>query len=231
MNKILAVIPARLGSKRLPEKNIKMLNGKPLLAYTIDAIKKSQYIDRFVVSTEDTNIAQIAQSCGAEIINRPKELASDESPTDDVIINVLEQLQKKEQYIPDIIILLQPTSPLRTTEDIDTAIKTFLDSSGESLVSVTEYDHTPYWAFRIEKGVLKPEFTKDSLKRSQDLPKLYRPNGSIFISRVQTFLEYRSFYTKQILSFIMPRERSIDIDDEFDFSIAEFLLRTSEGKN
>ncbi len=231
MNKILAVVPARLGSKRLPEKNIKMLNGKPLLAYTIDAIKKSQYINRFVVSTEDTNIAQIAQSFGAEIINRPKELASDESPTDDVIINVLEQLQKKEQYIPDIIILLQPTSPLRTTEDIDTAIKTFLDSSGESLVSVTEYDHTPYWAFRIEKGVLKPEFTKGSPKRSQDLPKLYRPNGSIFISRAQTFLEHRSFYTKQILSFIMPRERSIDIDDEFDFSIAEFLLRTSEGKN
>jgi CMP-N,N'-diacetyllegionaminic acid synthase len=79
--------------------------------------------------------------------------------------------------------------------------------------------------------VLKPEFTKGSPKRSQDLPKLYRPNGSIFISRVQTFLEHRSFYTKQILSFIMPRERSIDIDDEFDFSIAEFLLRTSEGKN
>lgn len=231
MNKILAVIPARLGSKRLPEKNIKILNGKPLLVYTIDAIRKSQYVNRIVVSTEDKTIAQIAQSNDAEVLLRPEELARDESPTDDVVMNVLEQLQNKDQYIPDIIILLQPTSPLRTTEDIDTAMKIFLDSSGDSLISVTEYDHTPYWAFRIEKGFLKPEFTSGSLKRSQDLPKLYRPNGSIFIAHLRTFLKHRSFYIKQSLSFIMPRERSIDIDDEFDFSIAEFLLRTNEGKN
>ena len=120
-------------------------------------------------------------------------------------MNVLEQLLKKEQYVPDIIILLQPTSPLRTTEDIDAAMKIFLDSSADSLISVTEYDHTPYWAFRIEKGFLKPEFTSGSLKRSQDLPKLYRPNGSIFIAHLQSFLKHRSFYTKQVLSFIMPR--------------------------
>lgn len=231
MNKILAVIPARMGSKRLPEKNIKVLNGKPMIVYTIDAIKKSHYINRFIVSTEDKIITQIAQSNGAEVILRPTKLARDDSPTDDVVINVLEQLQKKEQYVPEIIILLQATSPLRTTEDIDTAMKIFLGSSGVSLISVTEYDHTPYWAFRIEKGFLKPEFASGSLKRSQDLPKLYRPNGSIFIIRLDSFLKHRSFYTKQNLSFIMPRERSIDIDDEFDFSIAEFLLRIREGKN
>ena len=231
MNKILAVIPARMGSKRLPEKNIKVLNGKPMIVYTIDAIKKSHYINRFIVSTEDKIITQIAQSNGAEVIQRPEELTRDESPTDAVVLNVLEQLQKKEQYIPDIIILLQPTSPLRTTEDIDTAMKTFLDSSADSLITVTEYDHTPYWAFRIEKGLLKPEFTSESLKRSQELPKLYRPNGSIFITGAKPFLKNRSFYTNQIIPFIMPRERSIDIDDEFDFLIAEFLLKSSEGKN
>jgi CMP-N,N'-diacetyllegionaminic acid synthase len=231
MNQILAIIPARSGSKRIPKKNIRMLCGKPLLVYTIDAVKKSNHVTRFVVSTEDDEIAQVSQSSGAEVLMRPPELARDESPTEDVIINVLEQLRDKEQYIPDLIILLQPTSPLRTTEDIDNAIKTFLTSSKDSLISVTEYDHTPYWAFRIEKEVLKPEFTHGSLKRSQDVPKLYRPNGSIFITRVDTFLKKRSFYTNQIIPFVMPRERSIDIDDEFDFSFAEFLLKTSEGKN
>jgi len=231
MNQILAVIPARLGSKRLPKKNIRKLHGKPLLAYTIDAAKNSRHLNRFVVSTEDIEIAQISQSFSTEVIMRPPKLARDETPTEDVIIDVLEQLRNKEQYVPDIIVLLQPTSPLRTTEDIDNAIVTFLNSLGESLISVTEYDHTPYWALRIEKGVLKPEFIKGSFKRSQDLPKLYRPNGSIFITRVKMFLKYRSFYTNQIIPFIMPRERSIDIDDEFDFSITEFLLKNYEGKN
>ena len=182
MNQILAIIPARSGSKRLPKKNIKMLQGKPLLAYTIDSVKNSHHVTRFIVSTEDNEIAKISQSYGAEVIIRPPELARDESPTEDVIINVLEQLKNKEQYSPDLIILLQPTSPLRTTDDIDDAIKTFLASSGDSLISITEYDHTPYWALRIEKGFLKPEFEKEKLKRSQELPKLYRPNGSIFIT-------------------------------------------------
>ena len=208
-----------------------MLYGKPLLAYTIDSVKNSHHVTRFVVSTEDNEIAKISQTYGAEVIIRPPELARDESPTEDVIINVLEQLKNKEQYSPDLIILLQPTSPLRTTDDIDDAIKTFLASSGDSLISVTEYDHTPYWAFRIEKGYLKQEFTQGSLKRSQDLPTLYRPNGAIFIAQVKTFLKNRSFYTKQIIPFVMPRERSIDIDDEFDFSFAEFLLKTDEEKN
>jgi CMP-N,N'-diacetyllegionaminic acid synthase len=231
MNQVLAIIPARSGSKRLPKKNIKILYGKPLLTYTIDAVKNSHHVSRFVVSTEDNEIARVSQSSRAEVIMRPPELARDESPTEDVVINVLEQLKNKEQYSADIIILLQPTSPLRTTNDIDDAIKTFLTCSGDSLISVTEYDHTPYWAFRIEKGFLKSEFTRDSLKRSQELPTLYRPNGSIFITRIEIFLKNRSFYTNKIIPFVMPRERSIDIDDEFDFSLAEFLLKTGEGKN
>jgi CMP-N-acetylneuraminic acid synthetase len=208
-----------------------MLCGKPLLAYTIDSVKNSCQITRFIVSTEDNEIAKISRSYDAEVIVRPPELARDESPTEDVIVNVLEQLKNAEQYSADLIILLQPTSPLRTTEDIDSAIKTFFTSSGDSLISVTEYDHTPYWAFRIEKGFLKQEFTQYSLQRSQDLPKLYRPNGSIFITRTETFLKNRSFYTNQIIPFVMPRRNSIDIDDEFDFSLAEFLLKTGEGKN
>ncbi len=231
MTQILAVIPARLGSKRLPKKNIKMLCGKPLLAYTIDSVRNSHYVNRFVVSTEDRDIATISQSYDAEVIIRPLELARDESTTEDVVFHALEQLHSKEQYTPDIIILLQPTSPLRTPEDIDTAIKIFLNTAGDSLISITEYDHTPYWAFRIEKGFLKREFTKESHTRSQDLPKLYRPNGSIFITRVSTFRNIRSFYATHSIPYIMPPERSIDIDDEFDFSIAEFFLKKGREKS
>jgi CMP-N,N'-diacetyllegionaminic acid synthase len=230
MFQILAIIPARSGSKRLPKKNIKMLLGKPLLAYTIDTVKKSQHVNRYIVSTEDKEIASISNTYGAEVLMRPIELAQDESSTDEVILNVLELLRDTDQYTPDVIILLQPTSPLRTTRDIDSAISTFLTSPGESLISVTEFDHTPYWAFRIERGFLKSEFTQEKLKRSQELPKLYRPNGSIFIIRTETFLKNRSFYTNHVIPYIMPPERSIDIDDEFDFSIAEFLLKISEGK-
>jgi CMP-N,N'-diacetyllegionaminic acid synthase len=229
MSQILAIIPARLGSKRLPKKNIKMLLGKPLLAYTIDSVKNSHHVNRYIVSTEDKEIAHISDTYGAEVLMRPIELAQDASSTDDVILNVLEQLNRTDHYTPDIIVLLQPTSPLRRTEDIDSAINTFLSDSGESLISVTEFDHTPYWAFRIEKGFLKSEFTQKKLKRSQELPTLYRPNGSIFIIKTSTFLKNRSFYTNHIIPYIMPRDRSIDIDDELDFSMTEFLLKTSEG--
>lgn len=231
MNQILAIIPARSGSKRLPKKNLRILKGRPLLYYTIDAVKNSKYVNRIVVSTEDDTIAQVSQSYGAEIIMRPPELATDESSTISVVINVLEQLHKKEKYNPDLIVLLQPTSPLRSTEDIDNAINTFQNSSKDSLISVTVYEHSPYWAFRIEKDLLQPEFTQDSPKRSQDIPTLYRPNGAIFITRPETLLKNRSFYTNQIIPFIMPKEKSIDIDDEFDFSLVEFLLKTNEGKN
>jgi CMP-N-acetylneuraminic acid synthetase len=188
-------------------------------------------VNRYIVSSEDEEIARVSRAYGAEVLMRPLELARDESPTEDVIINVLEQLHGTEHYTPDIIILLQPTSPLRTTEDIDDAMNTFLTSTGDSLISVTEFDHTPYWAFRIEKGFLQPEFAKEKLKRSQELPKLYRPNGSIFITRTHTFLKNRSFYTNHIIPYVMPRERSIDIDDAFDFSMTEFFLKIREGKN
>ncbi|MFH1101115.1 MAG: acylneuraminate cytidylyltransferase family protein [Methanobacteriota archaeon] len=230
MEQILAIIPARGGSKRLPKKNIMMFSGKPLLAYTIEAAQKSRYINRLIVSTEDKEIAHIAASLHAEIINRPTELAQDASSTEDVIDDVLQQLHQKEHYSPDIILLLQPTSPLRTTNDIDNAIELFLNTPCESLISVTEYEHNPYWALRIKKGVLYQEFEKGRFKRSQELPILYRPNGSLFLTRTKTFNKYRSFYTKHMIPFILPRERSIDIDDEYDFSLAEFLYQKTRGE-
>jgi CMP-N-acetylneuraminic acid synthetase len=219
------MIPARGGSKRLEKKNIVSFCGKPLVAYTIEAALKSHFITRTIVSTEDDEIAEISRSYGAEVLKRPDELAKDETPTNDVILHVLEKLKSTERYIPTFLVLLQPTSPLRTTDDIDKAIEQFRQSRNESLISVTQYDHSPYWAFTIKKGLLTSVFGDSKLKRSQEVPPLYRPNGALYITRTETFQKYKSFYTKQMTPFLMPRERSIDIDDELDLVFAELIYK------
>lgn len=222
---ILAIIPARGGSKEVPKKNIRLLAGKPLVVYSIEQAKKSKYIYRIVVSTEDEEIAKIARKWNVEVIKRPQELARDDTPMVDVVIHTLEVL-KEEKYIPDIIVLLQPTSPLRTHEDIDNAIQRFLETKDcSALVSITEFDHPPLWALKIDDNVLKPVFGKKYLKmRRQELSKLYRPNGAIFIIYPQVLYSERTFYPEKTTYYIMPPERSIDIDTEFDFIIAEKLM-------
>jgi CMP-N-acetylneuraminic acid synthetase len=224
-NRIIAIIPARGGSKKIPRKNIKLLCGKPLIAYTIMTAKKSKYLDNLYVSTEDEEIAEISRRYSVEVIERPKELAKDETPTIDVIFHVLDNLKGKN-YNPDIVVLLQPTSPLRKAEDIDNAIGLFLSNDYESVVSVCEMEHPPYWSFKIEEGYLKSLFDKRYLRmRRQDLEKVYIPNGAIFISRVQTLYKYKSFYCNHIIPYIMPIERSVDIDNELDFMLAELLMK------
>ena len=224
---VLAIIPARGGSKGVPKKNIRLLAGKPLIAYSIEQAKESKYISRAIVSTENEEIAEIAREWNAEVIKRPKELARDDTPTIDVIIHVLDSLRKEEKYISDIVVLLQPTSPLRTSKDIDNAIELFLNNQNcLSLVSVTEFDHPPFWAMEIEENLLKPIFGEEYFRmRRQELPKAYRPNGAIFISTPRVLYEYKTFYTPKTIAYVMPPERSVDIDTEFDFLLAEFLIR------
>ena len=222
--KILAVIPARGGSKGIPRKNIRLLAGKPLIAYSIENALKSKYINKVVVSTDDDEITQISKIYGAEVIKRPEELARDESPTINTIFHVLDSL-KNENYIPDVIILLQPTSPLRSVEDIDNAIELLLNNDCEAVVGVREDVHL-YWSFKIEGSYLKPIFDKKYLRmRRQDLPKLYLPNGAIFISTPTILRKYNGFYCNKTLPYIMPLERSIDIDNENDFIFAEILIK------
>ena len=220
-----AIIPARGGSKGIPKKNIKPLRGKPLISYSIEHAKKSKYINKVVVSTEDEEIAEISTEYSAEIIERPKELAKDESPTIDAIFHALAVL-KTENYNPDIIILLQPTSPLRNAEDIDNAMELFLNSGCESVVSVCEVEHSPYWSLKIEDNHLKPIFGEKYLEmRRQDLPKVYMPNGAIFISTPENLRKYKSFHCPKTIPYVMPLERSVDIDKEIDFMLAELLMR------
>ena len=228
--KIIAIIPARGGSKGIPRKNIRLLAGKPLIAYSIESALKSKYIDKVIVSTEDEEIAEISKLYGADVIKRPINLAGDDILTIDVIFHVLDSLENKK-YNPDVVVLLQPTSPLRNTKDIDEAVKLFLENNCESLVSVCEMKHI-YWSFRIQGKYLESLFGEDYLKkRRQDLDRIYIPNGAIYISTPKILHKYKSFYCKKMIPYIMPIEKSIDIDNEMDLEFAEFLLRKDYDKN
>jgi CMP-N,N'-diacetyllegionaminic acid synthase len=223
--RIMAIIPARGGSKGIPRKNIKPLRSKPLISYSIEQAKKSKYINKVVVSTEDDEIAEISKKYGAEIIKRPDKLAKDETPTIDVVFHVLEILKAKN-YNPEIVVLLQPTSPLRNAEDIDNAIELFLNKECESVVSVCKFEHPPYWSFKIEKGHLKPLFEDKYFgMRRQDFENVYKVNGAIYISEPQILYEYKSFHSNHTIPYIMPIERSVDIDNEMDFLLAELLVK------
>jgi len=228
---ILAIIPARGGSKGLPGKNIKIFAGKPLIAWTIETALKSKYLNRVVVSTEDETIARISKKYGSEIIKRPIGLARDISSTHDVIDHVIDYLEKNEKYESDIIVLLQPTSPLRTVEDIDRAVDIFIENKCESVISMYEFGPSVYWSFKMGRKYLETLFDIKYLKqRRQKSPKVYIPNGAIYVSTYNNLIKYKSFYSKKILPYVMPEERSIDIDYEIDFKLAEILMNKTNGK-
>lgn len=223
----IAIIPARGGSKGIPKKNIRLLAGKPLIVYTIAEAVKSKCFDRIIVSTDDPNIARISQENGADLLMRPKELAEDHTPTVDVILHAVATLEKEEAYVPDYIVVLQPTSPLRSSFDIKAAIEHYLKKSNyESLVSVVESEHPFSWAMNIENGYLIPLFDEKSLKKQRQAHlSTYFPNGAIYVISRESLYKNQNFYSEKTLAHIMPVERSIDIDTEYDFMIAEFLLR------
>ena len=223
--KIIAIIPARGGSKGIPRKNIKLLGGKPLIAYSIEEALQSKHINKVIVSTEDKEIAEVSKKYGAEIIKRSEELAKDGTPTIDVVFHALDSLEQNK-YMYDIIVLLQPTSPLRSTKDIDNSIDLFLSSSCDSVVSVCEATHSPYWCLKVENEYLKPLFGDEYFrKRRQELETVYMPNGAIYVLAPRTLYKHKSFYCDCTIPYIMPAERSIDIDTKLDFMLAELLIK------
>jgi len=221
---IIAIIPARGGSKGIPRKNIKKLGSKPLIAYTIEEALKSKCLDHVFVSTEDPEIANISKEYGAQVIDRPASLAKDTSKTVDAVLHAIEYLER-EGIHPHTVVLLQPTSPLRNIEDIDAAVNLFLDNECDSVISVCEPDHSPFWCFTMSGMYLKPILDKkfDDTRR-QDLPRVVTPNGAIYISSPETIRRYKGFYGDWIIPYCMPPERSIDIDKPLDFTIAEVLI-------
>lgn len=231
--KILCIIPAREGSKGIKNKNIRPLLAKPLISWTIEEAQKSKYIDRIIISTDDLNIEKICHSYGAEVIKRPKDLAQDESFVIDVIIHHLELL-KKENYIPEYVLLLQSTSPLRKSQNIDEAITKIINSEIEanSLVSVTKEEHPPWWLRQIsEKGYVERYFDYDNkiFRRRQDFPVLYRPNGAIYIAKTSILYQYKSFQTNKTIPYVMDKKMSIDIDTENDLILAEIMMTRELG--
>lgn len=227
---VLAIIPARSGSKGLPGKNVKIMMDKPLIAWTIEQAKKSKYISRVIVSTNDSHIRNISAEFGAEVIERPAELCMDDSSVNLCILHALEVLQKTESYKPDFIMLLQCTSPLRTSQHIDDSIELFASSSSSasSLISVCNESCPPWWLKNIdEEGYLQDFliYDKANLFRRQDFPNVFRLNGAIYLSRTEDFLQNMTFQSEKVVGFIMDEMSSIDIDTEFDFLFAETVLR------
>ena len=221
---ILAIIPARAGSKGLPGKNIRPLLGKPLIAWSIEQTLRSKYIDKVMVSTDSPLIAAIARKYGAQApFLRPKELASDTAKIADVILDVLQRLENGGDPF-DLIMLLQPTLPLRSSIDIDASIEWLSARKAESLVSVCQAEHLPLWCNTLPKDYSMKDFIKQRfIKNRQGLPVFYRLNGAIYLSDWQCFKKRKNFFGAKTVAFIMPQERSVDIDTKLDFEFAEFL--------
>lgn len=222
--KILAIIPARSGSKGLKDKNIKMMNGKPLIAYTIEAAKKSKIFEDIIISTDSEKYAEIAKKYGGSVpYLRDEKLANDNAKSSDVIFDILNRIEKKY----DLFILLQPTSPLRTEKNIIEAYKMYLEKKANSVVSVCEMEHSPLWANSLNEERRMDSFLKgiDVNGNRQELEIYYRINGALYIANVEYFKKYQDFYYKDSYAYIMEKENSIDIDDELDFKIAEYLIK------
>ena len=225
---MLAIIPARGGSKGIPGKNIKPLCDKPLIVYTIEAARAARSIDRVILSTDDEEIAEVSQKHDVEIpFMRPAKLAQDDSLSIDNYIYTIDRLNDESSKQYDEFIVLQPTSPFRTVVDINNAIELFHEKNADSLISVCESPHPPSWSRKIDKiGRLREYFDLNiGNKNRQELETAYIPNGAIFIFKLSLLKKNYSYYSDNTFAYTMSRERSIDIDTPLDFEFAEFLMR------
>lgn len=224
--KVLAIIPARGGSKTLIGKNIKNLSGKPLIIWTLEAAKKSKFINEIVVSTDSDEIKKVVSDFGFDCkLLRPPHLALDTTTSYEVIKY---ELANRNGF--DIVCMLQPTSPLRNSNDIDTAFDFFQSKNATSCVSVYQIEDVPYWTFTLsENGFLSPLFSKNYFsKRRQELDDVYTLNGAIYISRIDDYLINKGFISNRTLPFVMTIDRSVDIDTIEDFELAEKYLNLNK---
>ena len=226
--KILAIVPARMGSKRLPGKNIKVLSGKPLIQWSIESALEIDEISHVMVSTDCPYIADIALRSGAEVpFLRPKELATDSSSSFAVIKHALDYY-KGQGEVFDYILLLQPTSPLRNKKHNEQAIALLRVKGADAVVSVCKCEHSPLWSNTLPEDMSMEYFIRDTVKdsRSQELPQSYRLNGAIYLSKVSRFYEEGTlFLSSNIYAYLMDNKSSVDIDHELDFLFAEMILK------
>lgn len=219
---VVGIIPARGGSKGIPKKNICLLAGKPLLVYTIEAAQNSEALSRVLVSTDNEEIASVALSCGVEVIHRPAELAGDDTLTPSVLKHVLQQIEG--EVIPDKVVTLQPTSPLRLARHIDEAVN-LLSSDWDAVISISDAQQTPYKMHQLKGEKLYP-FVDGSLKDMprQQLPKVYRDTGAVYVTWYEVLMEMNSIFGNNFRSYYIDPEYAVDIDNNIDLKLAEVLL-------
>lgn len=231
----LALIPARGGSKGVPRKNVKILGDKPLLAYSCEVARACKHVSKLVLSTDDSEIAEVGRKYGAEVpFMRPADYSDDKAPMKGVILHALEFLQEKENFKPDYVLLLQPTTPFRTVDDLEHAFKLMSTGRFDSIVSVTEIPRhlSPHWQFKIEQDELKiftGEPFPELITRRQDLPLSYTRNGAIYLFKADNLAKTDSIYGNHCGAYIMPQERSINIDSMSDWERAEAYLKVNKN--
>lgn len=226
----MAIIPARGGSKGIPKKNIVLLAGKPLIAWTIEAALKSKYIDKVAVSSDDDEILKVAKKWGAFPLKRPAELATDVALPEPVVFHALDHLEKKEGYLPDILAYLQPTSPLRNHNDIDGALDGFFKSKATAAISVYELDKKYLKAFvadksRFLKGIINNKFP--FMNRKQ-LPNVYLPNGAIYVITRKEFIKWGRLLSDKTIPYVISIEKSFDLDTMDDLKELRRYMRRNK---
>lgn len=228
---VIGLIPARGGSKGVVRKNLRMIAGKPLIAFTIEAALKSRYIDYVYLSSDDDEILLSGKAMGVNLILRPVEFASDTATANEVVIHFFKEIPEKLIEQDPYIVYMQPTSPLRSAQHIDLALEQMEEQHAHTLVSVVEMAKSPFKSFSLDaKGRLQSIFDeKMSNARRQDLPKTYMPNGAIYIFRMSDFLDRAGFPSNGSVPFVMSEEDSIDIDTEEDIRYLEYVLRDKNG--
>lgn len=225
----VAIIHARGGSKRIPLKNIKLLNGKPLVAYIIEAAVSAKTVDRVIVSTDHPEIIRVSKEYGAEVpFIRPDDISED-VPSEYVTQHAVTYLEEKADYPVRIAVTMQPTTPFCTPDDIDGCVETLRTTNADCCLSACEIHEHPQWMFSIDSDGNARHFLDMEMAGeigvSQTLPKLYIPNGGIYATRKESLFRYDSIFGKKIRLWIMSRERSIDIDEPIDFMYAEFMAK------
>jgi len=220
--KVLGLIPARGGSKGIPRKNIRTIAGRPLIAWTIETALKSSRLASVVVSTDDQEISEVARRHGAQVpFMRPSELAQDDTPGVDPVLHALDLLPEF-----DAVLLMQPTSPLRSVGDIDGSIRLAEQTGAGCVVSVAQPSQHPYWMYLLDpEQYLQPFVAAKHVTRRQDLPPIYAANGALYFARREWLQSRRTFIAADTVGYVMPAERSVDLDSPLDWKLAELLLK------
>ena len=231
--KVIALIPARGGSKRLVDKNLRILDGKSLIEWSILAGKGSKFVDEIVVSTDSQRVVSVAEKCRVDdVIHRPPELAGDETTTTEVIEHAISHIYRTDEQ-SGYIVLLQPTSPLRHAGHIDQAFELMVKKTAIGAIGVCKTEHPVEWMGKISENLLMNSFFEGAelQKRSQDFSPSYQVNGAIYIVPINCFVEEKTIFLKSgMVAYVMDRRESVDIDDEYDLALAEWFLRQSKDE-